>query len=189
MTSETGTLIVIVAPSGTGKSTLIKRLLQEVPRLEWSVSCTTRPIRDGEVDGVNYHFLEVDDFKQKIDQGDFIEWAQVHSNFYGTSKSFVDQGIKENKSLLFDLDVQGADQVKKLYGSTANIIFIAPPSVEELQKRLLNRGTDSHATIEERLKNAESELTRKNDYDYLVINDDLDKAYQHLKSIVEPLVG
>ncbi len=179
-----GKLIVIVAPSGTGKSTLISKLMHEISDLEWSVSCTTRPIRKGEVDGVDYCFLSKEEFIERKDNNEFIEWAQVHSNFYGTLKSFVDKGLEEGKKLLFDLDVQGCDQIRALYGDEANIIFIEPPSYEELEKRLKLRGTDSEEVIQERLKNAKHELSRKGDFDYLVTNDDIDKAVDELKRVV-----
>lgn len=181
---QRGKLIVIVAPSGTGKSTLISKLMHEVKELEWSVSCTTRPIRRGEVNGVDYHFLGEDEFLERKDNNEFIEWAKVHSNYYGTLKKFVDQGLEEGKNLLFDLDVQGCDQMKKIYGDEANVIFIEPPSYEELCRRLKLRGTDSEEVIQERLSNAKSELSRKDDFDYLVTNDDIEKAVGALKKVV-----
>lgn len=183
-----GKIIVIVAPSGTGKSTLLEKLKSEISSLEWSVSCTTRPMREGEVHGKDYFFLEKDEFIKLRDEDAFVEWAQVHSNFYGTRKSFIDEGLERGAHLLFDLDVQGCDSVKEIYGKEAKIIFIEPPSVEELEKRLLARATDSRDVIEERLKNAKKELTRKNDFDYNVINDDIDKAYINLKEIVENII-
>ncbi|MBL7665106.1 MAG: guanylate kinase [Bacteriovoracaceae bacterium] len=184
-----GRLIVIVAPSGTGKSTLIDRLKAEVPELKWSVSCTTRPIREGEVDGVNYYFLDRQTFSEKIADHDFIEWAVVHSNFYGTSKEFTDTGLKNGVNMLFDLDVQGADAIKRLYPKDSAVIFIEPPSVEDLLKRLKKRGTDPQEVIDERVRNAKKELLRKNDFDYLVMNDEIDKAYAKLKSIILKEMG
>lgn len=119
-----GKIIVICAPSGTGKSTLINRLKTDHSELEWSVSCTTRAIRAGEVNGKDYHFISTEEFEKQISAGEFIEWAKVHSNYYGTSKLFVSQGLKEGRKMLFDLDVQGADAMKKIYGAEAHVIFI-----------------------------------------------------------------
>lgn len=183
-----GKMIVICAPSGTGKSTLISRLKADIPALEWSVSCTTRGMRPGEVNGKDYHFISTEDFKNQIEEGQFIEWAQVHSNFYGTSRKFVDEGLRQGRKMLFDLDVQGADAMKKVYGKEAHVIFIEPPSVDELEKRLRARGTDSESVIQERLANARKELSRKNDYDYLILNDDVEKAYGQFKRIVEGIL-
>ncbi len=179
-----GHLIVIVAPSGTGKSTLINRIKSEYPKIEWSVSCTTRPIRAGEVDGVNYHYLSEEEFKKRISSNDFIEWAQVHSNYYGTSKSFTQAGLDSGRKMLFDLDIQGADAIKQLYPKDSSAIFIEPPSIEVLEERLTGRGTEKPEVIAERLANAKKELLKKNDYDYLVMNDELEKAYSELKAII-----
>jgi guanylate kinase len=183
-----GKIIVVVAPSGTGKSTLIKRLMEETPQLEWSVSCTTRPRRMGEADGVDYFFITEKEFLIKIENKEFIEWAKVHSNYYGTLKSFVDNGLKLGKYLLFDLDVQGCDQVKQLYGQEAQVIFIEPPSVAELERRLKGRGTDLPEVIAERLKNSLKELERKNDYDYNIVNDEIERAYTDLKRVVREIM-
>lgn len=183
-----GKMIVICAPSGTGKSTLINRLKQDHPELEWSVSCTTRPMRAGEVNGKDYHFIGKEEFVSQIKEGQFIEWAQVHSNYYGTSRIFVDQGLKFGHKMLFDLDVQGADAMKKIYGDEAKVIFIEPPSVEELEKRLKLRGTDQDHVISERVENARRELARKHDYDFLILNDDVDSAYACLKEAVERIL-
>ncbi len=181
-------MVVICAPSGTGKSTLLEKLKQEFPRLKWSVSCTTRPMRSGEREGVDYHYISKEKFEALIAENDFIEWARVHSNYYGTSKRFVDQGLSLGDAMLFDLDVQGADAMKRIYGDQAQVIFIKPPSLEALEKRLRGRGTDSDEVIRERLKNARSEILRADDYDHLVINDDVTKAYQDLKRIVSSLL-
>ncbi len=182
-------MIVICAPSGTGKSTLLNRLKLDHPELEWSVSCTTRPKRSGETDGIDYHFIDKEDFEKQIKENMFIEWARVHSNYYGTSKHFVDEGLALGKSMLFDLDVQGADAMKKLYGKRAQIIFIEPPSVEELEKRLRIRGTDADHVILERVNNARNEILRKHDYDHIVLNDDVNEAYGRLEKIVKGILG
>lgn len=183
-----GKMIVICAPSGTGKSTLLSRLKSDIPELVWSVSCTTRPIRSGEEHGKDYYFIKPESFEKQIADQEFIEWAKVHSNYYGTSKRFVNEGLEKNWKMLFDLDVQGADAMKKLYGDQAQVIFIEPPSVEELEKRLLTRGTDSTEVIRERVSNARKELENKHKYDHLVLNDDVDRAYQKLKSVVEGIL-
>ncbi|HXH32587.1 MAG TPA: guanylate kinase [Bacteriovoracaceae bacterium] len=183
-----GKMIVICAPSGTGKSTLLSRLKADIPELEWSISCTTRPMRAGEVNGKDYHFIQTEDFLKQITGDQFIEWAKVHSNHYGTSKVFVDEGIRQDRKLLFDLDVQGADAMKKTYGAAAMVIYIEPPSIEELEKRLRVRGTESEEVIRERVTNARKELARKNDYDFLILNDDVDGAYLKLKTIVQGIL-
>ena len=186
--SKKGKIIVIVAPSGTGKSTLLKKLKQEISELKWSVSMTTRPQRTGEVQGSDYFFTSVEDFEQKIKENAFIEWAKVHSNYYGTLKSFIDEGLAKGDYLLFDLDVQGCDQVKNIYGNDAKVIFIEPPSVEELEKRLLARATDAKEVIQERLNNAKNELKRSNDFDFKIVNDEFEVAYTNLKNVVSSII-
>lgn len=183
-----GKMIVICAPSGTGKSTLISRLKGDHPELQWSVSCTTRPMRAGEVNGKDYHFIPKEEFEKQIAEKQFIEWAKVHSNYYGTSKVFVDQGLQHGHKMLFDLDVQGADAMKRIYGNEAHVIFIEPPSIEELEKRLRIRGTDADQVITERIANARRELLRKKDFDFLILNDDVDRAYVSLKAAVERIL-
>lgn len=186
--SAKGKIIIIVAPSGTGKSTLIKQLKEEFRELHWSVSFTTRPVRPGEVDGKHYFFISKEEFLKKKNQGDFIEWAEVHGNYYGTSLGFVESKINHGFSILFDLDVQGADNMKKHFGDEANVIFIAPPSLAELEKRLRDRATETEEVIKVRLSNAQSEIKRKDDYDFCVINDELERAYIDLKKIVKGLM-
>jgi guanylate kinase len=184
-----GKLIVIVAPSGTGKSTMIKRLKIDFPSICESVSFTTRPMRAGEVHGESYFFISKEEFIKMRDNNEFLEWAEVHRNFYGTAKNFVEEGLKKGKHLLFDLDVQGTDSVKKYFGDKANAIFIAPPSVEELEKRLRNRGTETTQVINVRLTNARSELTRKEDYDFLIYNIDIEDAYKNLCKITAQILN
>jgi guanylate kinase len=182
-------MIVICAPSGTGKSTLLNRLKLDIPDLVWSVSCTTRPMRAGEVHGRDYYFIKAHNFEKQIADDEFIEWAKVHSNYYGTSKRFVNEGLDKNWKMLFDLDVQGADAMKKIYGDQAQVIFIEPPSIEELEKRLKARGTDSDEIIAERIKNARKELENKSKYDHLILNDEIESAYLKLKEVVQRILS
>ena len=154
----------------------------------YGVSCTTRSQREGEVHGKDYYFIKKESFLKQIESDEFIEWAKVHSNYYGTSKRFIDEGREKNWFMLFDLDVQGADAIKKIYGDEAFVIFIEPPSVEELERRLRLRGTDSEEVISERVRNAREELKRKNDFDDIILNDDVESAYQHLSQLVARIV-
>ncbi len=183
-----GKIIVICAPSGTGKSTLINRLKNELPSLKWSVSSTTRPRRENEVHGKDYFFISTPEFEKQIEEGNFIEWFKVHNDYKGTSKLFIDDGLRNSWTMLFDVDIQGADALKKIYGSTAQVIFIEPPSITELEKRLRERNTDTEEQIQLRIQNAKNELGRKNDYDHLILNDDIDKAYAQLKQAVERIL-
>ncbi|MBK24239.1 MAG: guanylate kinase [Halobacteriovorax sp.] len=184
MAQTEGKIIIIVAPSGSGKSTLIQKIKEEFKNLEWSVSFTTRPQREGEVDGVAYNFINKEEFEQRRDKNEFLEWALVHQNYYGTSKIFVEEKLKEGINILFDLDVQGVDSFKEYFGDKAKAIFIAPPSIEALKSRLLQRGTDNIDVINVRLENAQKELLRKDDFDYCVVNDEIDRAHQELRSVI-----
>lgn len=168
---------------------MIKRLKGDFPSIVESVSYTTRPMRTGEVHGQSYFFISKEEFLSMRERNEFLEWAEVHGNFYGTSKNFVETCLRDGKHLLFDLDVQGTDSMKKYFGEKANVIFISPPSVEELEKRLRNRGTETTGIINLRLMNAKNELLRKNDYDYLVYNDDIEKAYNKLKEITASILN
>ncbi len=187
--SKSGKLIVVVAPSGTGKSTLIRRLKRDFPQLEESVSTTTRPKRSGERHGEAYFFVDRDDFLAMRERNEFLEWAEVHGNFYGTSKRFVEGRLKAGKDLLFDLDIQGVDNMKKVFGDSARVIFIAPPSIEELENRLRGRATEDEEVIRLRINNAKKELLREHDYDYRVVNDDFEGAYERLKSLVNEILN
>ena len=178
-----GLLIVISAPSGTGKTTLTRMLLEEFPHMEFSVSFTTRPPRPGEVNGKDYWFVSKEEFLKRIEEGDFLEWAEVYGNLYGTSKSQVLKALNEGKDVLLDIDPQGALQVKENFPD-AVLIFILPPSLKELERRLRKRGTDSEEVIEKRLKIAREEIRRAPLYDYIVVNDSLEVAYGRLKSII-----
>jgi len=184
-----GKIIVIVAPSGTGKTTLITKLKEAFPELLESVSFTTRPMRPGEKDGVNYFYIGREQFLKMRDANTFLEWAEVHTNFYGTSKEFVNSQMKAGKNLLFDLDVQGADSFRNYFKNKARVIFIAPPSVEELENRLRKRATENTGVINIRVNNAKKEILRAKDYDYNVVNDDFDRAYMELKNIFSAILN
>jgi len=178
-----GCLFVFSAPSGTGKTTLAKRLCEEVEGLAHSVSYTTRPPREGEIDGVHYHFTNITDFKDMIEQGDFIEWAVVHNNYYGTSRQKIEQRLQNGLDTILDIDTQGAAEIKRLLPHSV-LIFIMPPSMEELKRRLYNRGTDSNDIIKMRIARAEDEIRQCIHYDYIVVNDDLEQALNVLKCII-----
>ena len=177
-------LIVISAPSGAGKTTLCQRLLQEFPELVLSVSSTTRAPRGQEKDGREYYFLSPEAFQTQIAANRFAEWALVHGNYYGTSKSVVEKAFADGKSLLLDIDVQGAESIRKVYPKESDLIFIVPPSIEELERRLRDRKTDSEASIQKRLANARGELAKKAVFDRVIVNDELDHAYGELTAFV-----
>ncbi|MBB5142880.1 guanylate kinase [Desulfovibrio intestinalis] len=177
-----GIALVISAPSGAGKTTLVQRLLREFPQFGYSISCTTRQPRQGEVDGKDYVFLSREEFEQRRAQGYFAEWAEVHGNLYGTPLAPVKDSLQRGQDVLFDIDVQGAAQLK-LSLAEAVFIFILPPSMTELERRLRSRALDDEATIERRMANARQEMLESRWYDALVINDDLDTAYDALRSV------
>jgi guanylate kinase len=191
-------LIVISAPSGTGKTTLCDRLLQDYPELTYSISCTTREPRGAEVDGEDYYFLDAADFARRLAAGDFLEHARVHGFAYGTLKAPVYSAFAEGQSLLMDIDVAGAAQVRAHVSTLPPTdpmragfvdIFIRPPSLEALRERLEGRGEDDEATIERRLRNAGEELARAGEYRYHVVNEDLEIAYRELCGIIETCSG
>ena len=177
-----GKLFIVSAPSGAGKTTLVREVLKEFTTLSYSVSHTTRPPRGNEKEGLDYFFISPAEFEEKIAGGDWLEWARVHDNYYGTSRSFVEGCLQQGKSLLLDIDVQGAVQIMAS-GLNPISVFILPPSFEVLSQRLLNRGTDSKEVIEKRLINAKAEMEQKDRYRYVVVNDDLNTAIKELCSI------
>ncbi len=180
---EQGDLFVISAPSGTGKTTICRRILQEVPGVEFSVSYTTRPPRRGEVDGRDYHFVDTDIFQSMVEYGEFLEWARVHGNLYGTGRKDVLSRLEAGRDVLLDIDVQGARQVKAKY-PRAVMVFILPPSLRELEDRLAGRGTEDRHGLEVRLENAAREMEAAREYDYAVVNDELARAVQDVEAII-----
>ena len=183
MNLHTGAVLVLSGPSGAGKSSLINKISDEIGNYYFSVSTTTRPIRDGEIEGVHYHFVTIDEFKEDIKNDYFLEYAVVHGNYYGTSLKPVKKALNEGKLVLFDIDVQGNTAVKNRLSDIVTSVFITPPTLSELKKRLENRSTDSKDVIHSRIKMAKREIQRVSEYDYLVVNDDLDRAAQTLKLI------
>ena len=179
-----GRLFVIAAPSGAGKTSLVKALLASEPRLRLSVSHTTRKRRPTEQDGREYHFVSVPQFEQLVARGEFLEHARVFDNFYGTARGFVEEQLRQGYDVILEIDWQGAQQVRKALAECVTI-FILPPSRESLEERLRNRRTDSEEVIARRLRDAVGDMSHWNEFDYVVVNDDFDKAVNDLVSIVE----
>lgn len=185
-----GTVLILSGPSGSGKSTLTSRALKEFPSLAFSISCTTRAPRGEEKDAVDYHFLTKEKFEEHIACGDFLEYACVHGNFYGTLRSEVAGRVENGQDVILDIDVQGAKKIMEkasadeLLSKCVETLFIAPPSFTELERRLRGRGTDSEESIVKRLGNAKKEMECYGQYDYLIINDDVEEAYEKFRSLV-----
>ncbi len=177
-----GQILVLCAPSGTGKSTLCKRLLAEFPGLTFSVSCTTRAPRGEEQDGVHYHFKTREEFIRLRDAGFFAEWAEVHGNFYGTPAGAVRDLLAVGRDVLFDIDVQGAAQLRRTFPDGLYVLLL-PPSREELDRRLRGRGTDSEETIARRMANAVKEMGRADEFAHWIVNGDLERAYAELRAV------
>ena len=185
-TTPRGLLLIVCGPSGVGKSSLCDRLRAEHPRLKLSISCTTRAPRGQERDGVAYHFLSDEDFVARIERGEFAEHAHVHGNRYGTLRASVEAVLGAGEDMLFDIDYQGAAQLKEAFEQARSVLLI-PPSMRELEARLRDRGTDAEEVIERRLKAARAELSHFEAFDFAVVNDDIEAAYQRLKSIYNAL--
>jgi guanylate kinase len=180
-----GTLFIVSAPSGAGKSTLCKILVEKLPKLGFAVSHTTRAPRDGEQDGTDYHFVDIDTFKSMINKEDFLEWAEVHGNFYGTSKSMLEAKLASGSDILHDIDVQGARQMRDAYKDGAVYVFVLPPTLEALKDRLSGRGTDTQEIIDRRVGNAVGEIRDFSLYDYVILNDTLDEALKEFEAVIQ----
>jgi guanylate kinase len=179
-----GKLFIISAPSGTGKTTILKRVISELKGVGFSVSHTTRQPRPGELAGKDYFFVKRLVFEAMQEQNAFLEYAEVHGNLYGTSKAVIDNLVKEGKDVILDIDVQGARQIRKKSATEAVFVFIVPPSLAELEKRLKSRETDSESVIGTRLQNARQEMTDMEHYDYIIVNDVVENAVEVLCSII-----
>ena len=178
-----GTLFIVSAPSGAGKTSLVRELIESLDGIQVSVSHTTRAMRTGEVNGVNYHFVDVPDFEAMIERGEFFEHARVFDNYYGTSRPAVQAALDAGQDVILEIDWQGARQVRSQLPDAVSI-FILPPSRDELERRLASRGTDEHAVIERRMRDAVSEMSHHDEYDYLVVNDDFTTALRELQALV-----
>jgi guanylate kinase len=182
--SGRGVLVIVSSPSGAGKTTLTRRLLEEFEgQLEFSVSYTTRPMRPGEVDGRDYWFVSADDFERMARRGEFAEWAWVHSNRYGTAQAPIEAALTAGRDIIFDVDFQGGASLSSRWPQDSLKIFILPPSMDALALRLRQRATDSQEVIDRRLRKAREELQHFNEYQHLIVNDDLERAYNLLRAI------
>lgn len=183
-------VIIFSAPSGSGKTTLVRHCLKVFPELEFSISCTTRQPRGTEVHAADYHFISPKEFRQKIAEDAFVEYEEVYTDkYYGTLKSEVEKIWNQGKVVIFDVDVKGGISLKKYFGEQALSIFIEPPSIEELERRLTSRGTDDADTIKTRIEKAEEELTYAGEFDTIVINSDLDIAKKETESLIKKFIG
>lgn len=188
--SKKGKLIIFSAPSGAGKTTLVRYLMSQIPKLSFSVSAASRKPRQNEVDGKDYYFLSVDDFKKKITESAFIEWEEVYKNhFYGTLSSEVERIRNEGRHVIFDVDVKGGVNIKKFFGDEALAVFVRPPSVKDLEKRLRDRATDSEKDIQTRIDKAAEEIEFAKYFDIIIVNDDLNTAKKEVLEVVTKFIG
>jgi guanylate kinase len=182
---QSGAILVLSGPSGAGKSSLINKIFNDIGSTYFSISTTTRPKREGEIDGVHYHFVSQEEFQREIDEEMFLEYAVVHGNYYGTSLGPVKKALKEGRLVIFDIDVQGHDAVQNRLSDITTSVFITTPTLRELKQRLVHRSTDSDDIIKKRLEMATREVQRISEYDFLIVNDDLETAAEVLISIAK----
>lgn len=180
-----GLMFILSSPSGAGKTTLSRMLLAKDPEIKLSISATTRPPRPGEVDGVHYHFVSPERFQQMVDEDDFYEWAHVFGHRYGTPKGMIRAGLKQGQDFLFDIDWQGTQQLFQKDQQDVVRVFILPPSLEELHRRLQGRATDSAEVINARMERARAEISHWDGYDYVIINDDIEVCFEKVRAILE----
>ena len=179
-----GLMFILSSPSGAGKTTIARRLLEHDDHIRMSVSCTTRPMRPGEVDGRDYHFVSREQFDRMVEASEFLEWATVFGHSYGTPKAQVKQGIREGQDFLFDIDWQGTQQLYQKMETDVVRVFLLPPSIAELRRRLTGRGTDSAEVVAGRMARAQSEISHWDGYDYVVVNDDVDACFAQVLNIL-----
>jgi len=185
MSAINGAVLILSGPSGAGKSSLIHKIIDDIGECYFSISTTTRPIREGEKDGVDYYFVDEEEFTKEINEDNFLEHAVVHGNYYGTSIKPVKKALAEGKLIIFDIDVQGNSAINSRLGDITTSVFITPPTLSELKQRLENRKTDAQETIDRRIKMARREIQRISEYEYVLVNDDLDKAAEKLRIIAK----
>lgn len=179
-----GLMFILSSPSGAGKTTIARRILAEDGQIRLSVSYTTRPIRPGEVHGRDYYFVDPDEFNRKVEDGEFLEWAEVFGHLYGTPKAEIKAGLKAGHDYLFDIDWQGTQQLYQRMEVDVVRVFLLPPSIEELQRRLASRGTDSTQVVTDRMARARSEISHWDGYDYVVVNDDINACFDKVTGIL-----
>jgi guanylate kinase len=185
---EKGHIFVVSAPSGAGKTTIVKSILKDIPELAFSISATTRRKRENERDGFDYHFISEEAFRKKIEENGFVEWEKFYDYYYGTPKGFIDDKINNGISVLLEVDVKGALSIKTIYPD-AILIYIYPPSFEVLVERLKNRRTEDETDFKKRVERAKMELSHKDKFDYLVVNNDLNIAISQVKSLIKKLIS
>ena len=185
MSQISGAVLVLSGPSGAGKSSLISKIIDDIGETYFSISTTTRAIREGETDGVDYYFVDKDEFEREVEDEQFLEHALVHGNYYGTSLKPVKKALSEGKLVIFDIDVQGNSAIQNRLSDITTSVFISPPTLSELKRRLIKRSTDSQEVIDRRVNMAKREIQRVSEYEYLLVNDDLDIAAQKLKLIAK----
>lgn len=188
MQIKKGRLFVFAAPSGSGKTTIARNILNKFPELVFSISATTRKARNIEKHGKDYFFISEDEFKEKIDKNEFVEWEKFYDYYYGTLRSFVEKEIFNGISVVLDIDVKGAVSIKESY-SDAVLIFVSPPSLEELTNRLKNRNTETDIDLKKRIERAEMEMSYKNKFDHIILNDDLEKAKKEAEEIIKKYIN
>ena len=184
--AKKGVLVVVSGPSGVGKGTILKKLIRENDNMRFAISATTRKPREGEQDGISYFFKTEEEFKDMIDNGELIEWVNYCGNFYGKPRKYVEQTLEEGYDVIVEVEVEGAQNIKKIYPESV-LIFIMPPSIEELEERLKNRGTETQEVINSRMTRAKQEIAKLNVYDYCVVNETVDKAVESLVTIISAM--
>jgi len=183
-----GVIIAVSSPSGGGKTTIVKKILERFPEIIFSISATTRPKRENEVEELEYFFISENEFKKKIRNGEFVEWEKFYDYYYGTFKKYIDDNINEGKPVLLEIDVKGALSIKKIYPD-AHLLFIMPPSYDELVKRLKNRKTETEEDFNKRIKRAKMEVSQKDKFDYIIVNENLNKAISEALILINNILS